>query len=358
MKLFQCQYCGQLLYFENVRCERCGHALGYLSERVDVTALVPQGNSVWRALADGKNYRYCANALYEACNWLIPANEGYTLCRACILNHTIPNLSQPEHRLHWQKLESAKHLLVYGLICLGLPVRSKGADAQRGLAFDFLVPDDSPEPVITGHADGLITINVAEADDAERERMRLAMGEPYRTLLGHFRHEVGHYYWNLLALDSAWLADFRACFGDDREDYAVALQRHYAQPAAPDWMEHYVSAYAAAHPWEDWAETWTHYLHVVDTLETAYAFGLQLHPQVAANALAVAVDFDAYGQDNFDKLIAAWFPVTHVVNSLNRSMGQPDLYPFVLSPEALKKMEFVHSSIRSLTKRLGEYRLG
>jgi hypothetical protein len=201
-----------LLYFENTRCERCGHVLGYVPERATLSALVPLDNRRWRPLiAPQQLQRFCANAEHDACNWLVPADAPAAFCPACRLNRTIPDLGAPDHLLSWQRLEAAKHRLVYGLLRLGLPVISKLDDPATGLAFDFLAA--SPEaPVVTGHDNGLITINIAEADDAERERARKAMAEPYRTLLGHFRHEVGHYYWERLVRDGFGLESFRTLF--------------------------------------------------------------------------------------------------------------------------------------------------
>lgn len=361
MKLFTCQNCGQLLYFENTHCERCGHALGYFWPEFELLTLTAGQDGTWRVLGDsvlaqeGQRVRYCANAAHNVCNWLLPvhSHEGdtaETLCLACDLNRTIPNLEQPENLLHWQTLEAAKHRLVYSLLRLGLPVVSKRVDEEWGLRFDFKAdaPDASGrvQRVLTGHASGLITLNVAEADNVERERIRKLMGEPYRTLLGHFRHEVGHYYWALMARSGEWLTAFRAQFGDERLDYAQALEAHYQKQPSSEWSSYFVSDYASAHPWEDWAETWAHYLHVVDTLATAHAFGLQLHPTVPASVdLDVAVNFDPYLQEDFDALMRTWLPVTRAVNSLNRSMGQPDLYPFVLPPPVYDKLRFIHRSI-------------
>ncbi len=347
MKLFKCQHCDQLLYFENTRCERCGHALGYLWQVDQISALTPTSDGNWQAMADpGCHYRSCANAVYDACNWLLPTNTPDTLCLACQLNNTIPNLNEPTHLAHWRKLEFAKHRLIYTLLHFGLPVFNKSMDPVLGLAFDFLGPD-AQGSVMTGHADGLITINIAEADDAERERVRLAMGEPYRTLLGHFRHEVGHYYWQRFAQSAEWLAAFRMRFGDEQQNYGQALSTHYQQGESVDWATTFVSQYASSHPWEDWAETWAHYLHMIDALETAYAFGLRVRPKIKSDEnLAVTVDFNAYNQRDFAEIVEAWLPLTFALNSLNRSMGLLDLYPFVLSPTVIEKMAFVHNSIR------------
>ncbi|MEJ2090335.1 MAG: putative zinc-binding peptidase, partial [Gammaproteobacteria bacterium] len=302
MKLFECQHCGQLLYFENTRCERCDHRLGYLYDRSMLSALTAEGGDRWRALAAaGEAFRFCSNAVHDACNWLVPAERPDVFCRACRLNRTIPDLGVAGNQLLWQRLESAKHQLVYGLLRLGLPVVSRFDDADRGLAFDFLAGSgamfqEGPQ-VVTGHAQGLITIDIAEADDVERERHRRDMAEPYRTLLGHFRHEIGHHYWQQLVRDGVWHGAFREMFGDESRDYGAALEAHYANGPRPGWQEHYVSGYAGAHPWEDFAETWAHYLHIVDTLETADAYGLRIHPKVGRKpVLEMAIDFDPYRQ--------------------------------------------------------------
>jgi hypothetical protein len=238
--------------------------------------------------------------------------------------------------------------LFYTLPRLRLPVRTKAEDPE-GLAFDFLAdiaaPSPSAPPVMTGHANGVITINLVEADDAERERRRRQMHAPYRTLLGHFRHEIAHYHWRPLVAASAKLDEFRQIFGDERVDYNQALQRYYASGAPADWARHFVNAYATAHPWEDFAETWAHYFHMVDTLETAGSFGLAVAPK-PSKGLRTRIDFDAHRAD-MDRLIDAWIPLTFAANSMNRSMGLPDLYPFVLSPPAIAKLTFVHARIHA-----------
>jgi hypothetical protein len=350
MKLFECQNCGQPLYFENTSCESCGLRLGYLPEQQVVTAL-READGSWHALAaPDRPYRFCANARHDVCNWLIAREQGEIFCAACRHNRTIPDLGNPENLLHWRKIESAKHRLFYTLLKLRLPLTTRAED-ENGLAFDFLSPpaDASGQPVVTGHVGGLITLNVAEADDLERERQRKSLSEPYRTLLGHFRHEIAHYYWDhLVATSPAALAEFRRMFGDEREDYQAALQRYYDAGPVSDWSERFVTAYASAHPWEDFAETWAHYFHMVDTLETAGVFGVRLRPQVAKGAgLDAIIDFDPHTAE-MDRIIDTWLPLTFAVNSINRSMGQPDLYPFVLSPEAIWKLAFVHERIRAI----------
>ncbi len=354
MKLFECRNCGQLVYFENTRCERCGSTLGFAAEHSALLTLTAAGNDRWHPLDQPQqHYRFCANAIHAVCNWLVPADTGDAFCPACQLNRTIPDLDRPEPLECWRKLEQAKHRVVYSLLRLNLPLVSQFKQPDTGLAFDFLANDstefrESPQ-VMTGHAQGLITINIAEADDAARERQRLTMAEPYRTLLGHFRHEIGHYYWGLLAHDADWQQSFRWQFGDESLDYGQALDRHYQQGPPPDWLDWFVSAYASTHPWEDWAETWAHYLHIVDTLETANAFGLRVRPRKGDDeSLITTLDFDPYREANIDNLVDAWLPLTYAMNSLNRSMGQTDLYPFILVPAVLEKLRFVHQSIHRI----------
>lgn len=351
MKLFKCPCCSQLLYFENTRCENCGHRLGYVPEADILTALEPAGTGAaddapaWRSLAhDGGTYRFCDNAANDACNWLIAAHDPATLCTACRHNRMIPDLSDPKAKLAWQKIEYAKHRLFYTLLRLGLPMPATG-EAPEPLVFDFLADAATAgvPKVLTGHDNGVITIALAEADDIERERRRSAMGEPYRTLLGHFRHEVGHYYWDLLVREGGKLEPCRAMFGDDTVDYEQALKTHYAQGVPADWHESFVSAYATTHAWEDFAESWAHYLHIVDSLEMARAFGVTVQPRVDdTGGLTADADVDVYGGGDFHPVVDTWIPIGFAMNSVNRCMGQNDLYPFVLSPRVIDKLGFIH----------------
>lgn len=337
MKRFQC-VCGNTVFYENTHCAVCGRLLGFDPEARTMLALEPAGTDIWRpphsALA-GRRYRLCRNAIdYQACNWLVDANaDGY--CLSCSLNRTIPNLEAPGNLRRWQALEMAKRRLIYTLLELNLPVASKRQDLQDGLAFDFMEdqasnPNVPEEHVSTGHADGLITINVREADPGAREFTRARMNEPYRSLLGHFRHEIGHYYWDRLIKNQPWLEEFRRRFGDERESYAYALQRYYEQGPPADWPEKYIAAYAAAHPWEDWAETWAHYLHMTDTLETALSFGVVAQEEAEAG---------------FGHWLNEWMRLTVIMNALNRSMGVQDAYPFVLSSPVTNKLRFIHQVI-------------
>jgi hypothetical protein len=353
MRLFDCQACGNSLHFENANCVDCGHLLGYIPERTTLSALEPDGDG-WRPLAEpNSHYRFCANAVEGACNWLIPGDSPETLCASCRYNLVVPDLKEEGNHRAWVAIEQAKHYLVYSLLRWQLPVPNRMDDPQEGLGFEFLAdivgPGGEIEHVTTGHDHGRITINISEADDAEREARRTAMGEPYRTLLGHFRHEIGHYYWDRLVRDTPErLEAYRALFGDDRADYGASLARHYESGPPPDWSLRFISAYANAHPWEDFAETWAHYMHMVDALETAHAYGLILRPKAARQApLSGTVSFDPYLNGTIDDLTRAWVPLTVAVNSLNRSLGQPDLYPFVMSEAIIAKLAFIHDLVRS-----------
>jgi hypothetical protein len=349
LQLPRCQNCEQLLYFENTHCERCAYRLGYLPRTATLSALAPEDGE-WRTLAPPELLvRFCENAGHDACNWLVDSSGGTSLCEACRFNRVIPDLALDVNLSRWRRLESAKHWLFYSILRLGLPLISKHEDSDRGLAFDFLADGVSPTnpKVLTGHDNGLITIALKEADDAERERRRTQMGEPYRTLLGHFRHEVGHHFWDVLVRDGGRLEDCRAVFGDDSRDYDAALQEHYQNGAPANWQNNFVSAYATCHPWEDWAETWAHYLHIVDTLEMGSAFGLRVNPRVTRDeSLTADINLDPYQTLDMGEIIA-WLPLTFAMNSLNRAMGNHDLYPFVLSPAVIAKLTFVHEIVHS-----------
>ncbi|MBO1076245.1 zinc-binding metallopeptidase family protein [Roseomonas marmotae] len=349
MRLFKCQVCGNVLHFENTRCVKCDTTLGYLPEQNTLSALDPVGGeeALWSArAAAGRGYRFCDNARQQACNWLVPGESEHRFCLACRHNRTIPDISDPVNKEHWQKIEIAKRRAIYSFIRLRLPMPTRAEDPEKGLAFDFLADMPQGPQVMTGHDNGLITLALAEADDAERARRRTAMGEPYRALLGHFRHESGHYFWDRLVRDGGRLEECRAAFGDDRQDYGEALKRHYQHGTPADWQENFVSTYATAHPWEDFAETWAHYLHIVDTLEMARALGIGIAPRLDREGdLSAGVDFDPYRITDIHAVMEAWVPLTVAVNSLNRSMGIPDLYPFVLSAAVVAKLGFIQSLV-------------
>ena len=346
MKLFSCSACGQVLFFENVKCNSCGRALAYLPDRALVSALETAGAELRALAADGAPYRLCRNHVeHAACNWAIPAGTPGDYCFACGFDEVIPNLADDKARAEWDKLERAKRRLFYTLMGLGLPLQPRAQD-PRGLAFAFK-QDTAGEKVFTGHSDGLITINIAEADDPFREKMRQQMGEAYRTVLGHFRHEIGHYFEMRLVDGSPRVPEFRKLFGDESADYQAALDRHYKQGAPPDWPQRFVSQYASMHPYEDFAETWAHYLHMVETLETARTYGLALRPQPVGGAPLPELRARKLDFDDFDDLISGWVPLTLALNSLNRAMGMQDLYPFVLTEAVRVKLRFVHELVES-----------
>jgi hypothetical protein len=348
MKTFHCDKCGQQVFFENVLCENCGGTLGYQPERRAISTFEPAGEHRWRSLnpADaGRLYKKCINYAREhVCNWMLPADAPGELCASCRLTRIIPNLSSGQNRVYWQRLEAAKRRLLYTLWDLRLQPQPKQEAPDKGLAFEFLENTDKTQ-VMTGHAGGVITINIAEADPAHRERTREEMGEPYRTLLGHFRHESGHYYFDRLIAGTAWLERFRATFGDERQDYAAALQRHYREGPPANWNEHYISAYATMHPWEDWAETWAHYLHMFDTLDTAYACGMALRPHRPGEP-ELTMPAGPLRTHDVDAMLSEWFALSYVLNSLNRSIGMPDAYPFTLSTPVIGKLRFVHDVVQ------------
>lgn len=342
MKRFVCSNCKQRVHFESATCLACGHSLGFDPYAMQMAALrdvAPQSGLFQKVNLDSKTVRFCGNAQHGACNWLVPEADSGPLCRACSLNRTIPNLGEAGSLEKWQLIERAKKRLVYSLLRLDLPF--DGRENANPLTFDFIAR------AMTGHLDGVVTIDLLEADPVEQERRRAFFSEPYRSLLGHLRHETGHYFWMLLIANGTDLEGFRALFGDERADYDEAIQIHHANGAPADWAQNFVSAYASAHPWEDWAETWAHYLHMVDAVETGEAEGME--PRAAGipfGALWPFKSYDIYRDETFDALMERWLPLTLALNSLARSMGHRDFYPFVISPAAREKLAFVHRVVR------------
>lgn len=330
MRAFSCGRCGQLLFFENSVCLRCGAALGFSPLELDLLVLDDP---------DAPGPPLCANASVAECNWVVEPGDSGPLCRSCVLTRTRPPDSDAEALAGFASAEAAKRRLIFQLLDLKLPI---GDD----LAFDLL--SARSEPVVTGHDSGVITIDLAETDDARREQRRAQLDEPYRTMLGHFRHEIGHYYWPILIEQAGELDHWREMFGDERLDYDEALDRHYKGGPPADWRQRYVSAYATMHPWEDWAETFAHYLHIRDTLETASEFGLVIAgPRAAPEPSLTAVPTPVDGRQAFDQVVAEWLPLTYALNAVNRSMGRQDLYPFTLAPTVMDKLAFVHHRMPS-----------
>lgn len=357
MKTFYCDACGGLVFFENFKCIKCSHALGFLPDVLDLSALEPIADqpNTWRAMtraAQGRQYRQCQNGRdHQVCNWYVPLEDANPFCISCRMNKTIPDLTVAGNLERWHKMELAKRRLIYTLLHLGLSLEGNQQENRPPLQFNFLA-NTVAQHILTGHENGLITLNIIEADDAEREKRRASFHEPYRTLLGHFRHENGHYYWDQLIANTPYLSRFRELFGDETQDYAAALQRHYQQGPPSDWQSRSVSAYASSHPWEDWAETWAHYLHMVDTIETASGFGMSIAPE-HPDAKTMTADTKQVSDtdSSFDRILKNWVPLTSALNSLNRGMGLPDLYPFVLSAPAVEKLRFIHKIIHDVRKK-------
>ncbi len=353
---FHCR-CGEPVFFRNSRCVACNSPLAYEPNLRKIITLEPAGPEDLWALAEdgeagGRLYRRCANLFSAAaCNWAIAAPDGgatrQSFCQCCRLDRTIPDLSIAANQEAYHRISIAKRRLVACLITLGLPVASRiSEDFERGLAFDFLrSPFDGPR-ILTGYENGIVTLNIEEAEDSSRERIRREMGEAYRTLLGHLRHETGHYYWDRLIAGTAWIDDFRRVFGDERENYAAALQTRYQQGPPRGWEENCVTAYAGVHPWEDWAETWAHYLHMMDTIDCALSLGLDPDSSIEMKVQPFTADALCRPQDpegpRFLHFINSWIRLTAALNELSRAMGLNDFYPFVWSRNVVAKLHFVH----------------
>lgn len=334
MKLFVCDECRHTLYFENSACVSCGAAVAYDPDKARMVVIAPSD-------------RLCRNARErDACNWLVAGPADAEYCGSCALSSVIPDLTDAANLTAWRRIEAAKRRLLYTLRALGLPVANRADQPDGGLTFRFLKGTEAA-PVMTGHDDGVITLNIDEADFAFRENMREKMGEGYRTVLGHLRHEIGHYYWDRLIRDGGRQPAFRTLFGDEQQSYEDALARHYESGPPANWSESFISAYASMHPWEDWAETWAHYLHMVDTLETARSHGLTVRAP-AADRPGERIVTDRLPREDFDALSTGWNAVTLALNSLNRSMGMEDAYPFVLTPQVLAKLRFVHDLVHAV----------
>ena len=332
MKPFHCD-CGHKLFFDSTKCVNCGRSVAFDPASLDMR--------VWFS-DEPPAQSLCLNGqTYDVCNWLQASTEQ-AFCIACNLNRTIPNIAIDRNVDRWRRLEEGKKRLVYSLLQLGLPIVSCHQQAN-GLGFDFLEDERSdPERFpnefhYTGYANSIITVNLLEADPAAREAAREAMNEQYRTVLGHMRHESGHFYFDYFrdAIDSA---RFEQLFGDVNLAYRESLDEYYLTGPPPDWPEHFISAYSSAHPLEDWAETWAHYLHITDALETAETYGL-VHD---LNILA------------FRERLGRWRELSVTLNELNRGFGVNDAYPFVISARAEEKLLFIDELIKSINESAAE----
>ncbi|WP_139980114.1 zinc-binding metallopeptidase family protein [Nocardioides litoris] len=322
MKAFRCRVCGNPLHAENSVCVSCGTSLGYSREE---QAIVPVDEQGRYADATGVKWWVCTNLGLSGCTWLAPRPGGQ--CSACDLTRTRPADGDAVGLEQFPAAEAAKRHLVAELDGLGWWLVDRVRDPEGGLWFDMLssVSDD----VTIGHADGVITIDLAESDDAHREEVRASLDEPYRTMLGHLRHEVGHYAeWQLVRGESR-MARCRMLFGDETVSYQDEIDRHYAEGPPADWAERYISTYATMHPFEDFAETWAHFLHITDSVETARSYGLLVGVPTPA------------GTRFRDLVTEVWAPLSIALNQMNRSMGKHDFYPFVIPAPVLDKLEFV-----------------
>ena len=348
MKPYPCPNCARPTHFEVRVCPNCAFTLGY-DPAGDRLLFLGDGATIWRD-ADGRAHDVVVcenNNEYQVCNWLVGRGDPIQRCRACRHNRTIPDLTGPTVPERWGRIEAAKRRLFHTLLQLRLPIETMAeAEAngtQPGLAFDFLYDPVGEETgtvqITTGHDAGLITLNLLEADDVKREAMRTGLGEPYRTLLGHFRHEVGHYYWSRLIEDTAELDAYRTLFGTELVSYAESMKKHYGGGGG-GWSGDYVSSYATMHPWEDFAETFAHLMHIIDMLATLKGFGMRMTAWPGADAVP-EIDFDPYRADTA-QLMRVWGPYAFAENSIARAMGQPDLYPFHLSDAIVAKLDYIN----------------
>jgi hypothetical protein len=337
---FNCPNCGQRLAFENSLCLGCGSALGFSLDDMALLVIATEGDVGHAGAVASSDYRLCANLHLAECNWLVRTGPVPQLCVSCALTRTRPDDNDVKAMAAFAEAEKAKRRLVAELHDFNLAIIGRDQDPRQGLAFDLL--SSEVQTVLTGHRDGIITLDLAEGDDVHREQLRIAMDEPYRTLLGHFRHEIGHYFFYRLVDPSAeHIGRFTELFGDPDTDYQAALDRHYSNGTPEGWEQSFVSSYATMHPAEDWAETFAHYLHIRDTLDTAAAFGFA--------PAAATFERRSLGPSGFDTLIELWLPLSWALNMVNRSMGKRDLYPFVLPPRVLDKMRFIHAVIDAST---------
>jgi len=356
MKTSHCQ-CGNRIYFENTQCLNCNSTLGYLADEGLLSALTQVDDIRWQASTNQRIYRKCRN--YEdlnSCNWMIVDSDPGDFCLSCQLSEIIPNLSKPENVERWKQIERAKRRLIYSLYWLGLPIVDKRTDPENGLSFhlmedhehysEFAINPSEKKRVITGHVAGTITLNIEEADSSFREDIRNRLQESYRTILGHLRHESGHYYWDRLVKHSSYLNEFRDLFGDEQENYQEALNNYYQSGPKSDWQISYISAYACSHPWEDWAECWAHYLHMIDTMETANDFGDDIY---TSDVVAPGQQFSKQylSSISIDQIIDEWSRLSVMLNEMNRSLGQADAYPFNLTNVLRDKIAFIHKVITS-----------
>jgi hypothetical protein len=325
MRQLLCPECHQDIFFEQDHCAHCNASLLFDSSTLQMRS--------------GHEANACVNRPLIGCNWGTTNQGGY--CPSCALTRTVPPLQTTRNVVLWRRVEEAKRRLLYDLARLGLPLI--GSVSHRHIVFDIL-SDDVGQPIMTGHFNGLITLSLSEADDAMRETRRVLFREPYRTLLGHFRHEVGHFYWDLLIDGTRLHQAFRLIFGDETVDYQASIEDYHRRAQRDYDRFGFISEYATSHPWEDWAETFAHFLHITSTLDSASSLPLSLSKRSYETLR------DPYMESDFEALLASWTPVTYTMNELNRSMGLGDAYPFDLSPAVNGKLHFVHMAIQTFRR--------
>ena len=343
MQPFSCDVCGQIIFFDNSACLRCDSTLGYVRAERRLVAITSVDGGVERVDAPGVVYRSCANRLTARCNWLVEPGDPLDLCESCRLTTVRPSDDEVDAISAFADAEAAKRRLLHQLHVMGVPVIGRHDDEERGVAFEFRSSRD--ENVMTGHNGGVITLDLSESDDAHREFVRQQLGEAYRTVLGHLRHEIGHYFWPRMVVDAGRTDPFRSLFGDERISYQDALDQHYGDgERGSSWVDTHVSEYATMHPWEDWAETFAHYLHIRAGLHTAQSYGISIGDP------ARSVARETYSPDDgvaVGHTVQEWLGLTLGLNAMSRSIGEGDLYPFVLSAEVIAKLDFVHRCVEA-----------
>ncbi|MFT3798536.1 putative zinc-binding metallopeptidase [Microbacterium sp.] len=331
---YSCSACGSFLILESLTCPGCGAVVGFHRQSRAFFTLPDEKASID---IGGEEFRACSRRSWE-CNWLVGESEQSGRCFSCRLTRRIP---PSDDTLALEKLADtavAKRRLLVQLFELGLPVTPYD-EQEGGLAFDLVSSRSSGEKVMIGHANGVITIDLAESLDDHRERLRVQLGEPYRTMLGHLRHEVGHYFQNVLVTD--W-DECRDLFSDERASYRDAIARHYRTGAPEGWRENYLSEYATMHPWEDFAECFAHYLHITGTLGTAARAGLELHAEHAEDVAVSITPRLSYADAEMQTMLDDWALASLFFNQINRAMGHRPLYPFTISAAVATKLTYIH----------------
>jgi hypothetical protein len=355
MRLFHCDRCGRTVPFSAQRCPACDALLGYVPERRAMRVLLPTADPSVFATDDLDPPLWrCLNSAW-GCNWMLPAPSATAAsdstsaatsvtpwCRSCRLTRGRPDEADPDAVEAWMTAEAAKRRLVHQLDELALPIEIRSSTTPDGLAFDLVyLPGEGG---ITGHLDGVVTLDLAEADEGHRDDLRRRLGEPFRTVVGHLRHEIGHHYWGRLVGQADNLDRFRRLFGDEREDYRTAVERHYSAATGAWDRTRFVTAYAASHPLEDWAETFAHYLHILDATDTAVAH----HLVPPGHAVVGSEGFAAL---SIEDILGAWRPINTAVNAIAETLGAPAVYPFDPVGAVVDKLAFVHRQVAAHTER-------